>query len=145
MNADAESPIPVGIGLVRRGDAYLVRRRPAGTVYSGYWEFPGGKCDPGESPDQATVRECYEEIGFSVVVGTLRRITTHRYPHGLVRLHFYDCKPEDPAAEPAQGSGFRWIPVDRLASLRFPEANEAVLEDLGREGPRKGTEGRPSA
>lgn len=132
MNATAECPIPVGIGLVRRGDAFLVRRRPAGTVYAGYWEFPGGKCEPSETPEQATARECYEEIGLRVVVGPLRRVTTFRYPHGLVQLHFYDCTTQHPAAEPAEGSGFEWIPAARLASLRFPEANEAILEDLGR-------------
>jgi 8-oxo-dGTP diphosphatase len=132
----AEDAVPVGIGLVRRGDAFLVRRRPVGTVYAGYWEFPGGKCEPEETPNQATARECFEEIGLRVVVGQLRRITTHRYPHGFVKLHFYDCTTENPADEPAEGSGFEWITVDRLASLRFPEANEAVLRDLDRESPR---------
>jgi 8-oxo-dGTP diphosphatase len=129
-------PIPVGIGLVRRGETFLVRQRPAGTVYAGYWEFPGGKCEPGESPAQATARECLEEMGLHVVVGPLRRATTHRYPHGLVELFFFDCTTEDPGAEPAQGSGFQWIPASRLASLRFPEANETVVEELTRERPR---------
>ena len=122
----------MGLGLVRRGHAFLVRQRPEGTVYAGYWEFPGGKCDPGESPAQATARECFEEIGLRVVVGELRWVTTHHYPHGLVELFFYDCSTEDPGAEPAEGSGFQWVPAARLGSLRFPEANEAVLEELAR-------------
>jgi 8-oxo-dGTP diphosphatase len=128
-----ERPIPVGIGLVRRGDRLLIRRRPAQTVYAGYWEFAGGKCEPGESPAQATARECLEEIGLRVVVGALRRVTTHRYPHGLVELFFYDCTTEDPDAEPAAGSGFQWIPAGELGALRFPEANEAVLKELAHE------------
>jgi mutator protein MutT len=132
----ADRPIPVGIGLVRRGRSYLVRRRPAGTVYAGYWEFPGGKCEPGESPDRATARECLEEIGLRVVVGPLRRITTHRYPHGLVELYFYDCTTEDPLGEPKAHSGFRWVDAGQLLSLRFPKANEAILDELaGGEGP----------
>jgi 8-oxo-dGTP diphosphatase len=138
-------PIPVGIGLVRRADCFLVRRRPAGTVYAGYWEFPGGKCEPGEDPARATARECLEEIGLPVIVGRLRRVTTHRYPHGLVELHFYDCTTEDPASEPADGTGFRWVPADKLAALRFPEANEDVVEELARGhaagGSRRGHEG----
>ncbi len=140
MSQPHEQPIPVGIGLVRREDCFLVRRRPAGTVYAGYWEFPGGKCEPGELPGQAAARECLEEIGVRVVVGPLRRVTTHRYPHGLVELFFYDCTTEDSAAEPAEDSGFQWVPASRLGSLRFPEANETVLEDLWRESHPEGPE-----
>ncbi len=132
MSGSPGRPIPVGIGLVRRANRFLVRRRPKGTVYAGYWEFPGGKCEPGEDPSQATARECIEEIGLRVVVGPLRHATTHRYPHGLVELFFYDCTTEDPASQPADGSGFEWVSADRLGALRFPEANEPVVEELAR-------------
>ena len=66
------------------------------------------------------------------MVGRLRRVIEHRYPHGHVRLYFFDCAPADPAAEPAAGSGFRWVPADELLSLRFPEANEPILDELAR-------------
>jgi mutator protein MutT len=128
-----EIPILGGIGLIRRGDAFLIRQRPPGTVYAGYWEFPGGKCEPRECPAEATARECLEETGLRVVVGPLRRIVTYRYPHGLVQLFFHDCRTEDPLAEPEPATGFRWVPVDQLAALRFPEANEVILEELARE------------
>ncbi len=133
MNAPVENPIAVGIGLIRRGDRFLVRQRPAGTVYAGYWEFPGGKCEPGESPLQATARECLEETGLVVVVGPRRRLTTYHYPHGLVELHFHDCSTENTHTEPAAGTGFVWMPAAELRELRFPEANEAILEELVRE------------
>ncbi|MGO9464506.1 MAG: (deoxy)nucleoside triphosphate pyrophosphohydrolase [Isosphaeraceae bacterium] len=123
-------PKQVGIALVRRGDRFLVRRRPEGTVYAGYWEFPGGKCEPGEDPAAATARECFEEIGLSVVVGPLRRTTTYCYAHGEVELFFFDCCTEDPTAEPADGSGYRWVPAAELPALRFPEANETIIEEL---------------
>ena len=128
-----EAPIPVGIGLIRRGDAFLIRRRPPGTVYAGYWEFPGGKCEPGETPAQAVARECLEETGLPIVVGPLRRVVTHRYPHGLVRLHFHDAHTQDPLAQADPATGFRWVPIGQLSTLRFPEANEPILEDLARE------------
>lgn len=129
----SETPIAVGIGVIRRGDSFLIRRRPEGTVYAGYWEFPGGKCEPGETPGQATARECLEEIGLHVVVERLRRVVIHRYPHGLVALSFHDCVTEDPSAEPDPATGFQWIPIDRLNSLRFPEANEVILAELADE------------
>jgi 8-oxo-dGTP diphosphatase len=134
MSARSEQPISVGIGIIRRAGRFLIRQRPEGTVYAGFWEFPGGKCEPGESPAAATARECLEETGLTIVVGPLRRITIHRYPHGLVELHFYDCTTEHPGAEPQAGSGFAWAPACALASLRFPEANEAILKELAQEG-----------
>jgi 8-oxo-dGTP diphosphatase len=132
MISEDEQPIPVGIGIIRRDDRFLIRRRPEGSVYAGYWEFPGGKCEQGESPGAATARECLEETGLAVVVGSNRRITTYRYPHGLVELHFYDCTTAKPAAEPLVDSGFVWVPAGELASLRFPEANEHIVEELVR-------------
>ena len=77
MSARSEQPIPVGIGIIRREGRFLVRQRPEGTVYAGFWEFPGGKCEPGESPAAATARECLEETGLTVVVGPL---TAHHDP-----------------------------------------------------------------
>jgi 8-oxo-dGTP diphosphatase len=68
-----------------------------------------------------------------VVVGRRRCMTLHRYPHGLVELHFHDCTPADNAAEPSEETGFCWIPARKLAALRFPEANEHVVEELARE------------
>ncbi len=122
-----------GIGLIRRGNSFLIRRRPAGTIYAGYWEFPGGKLEGDETPAAATARECLEETGLPIVVGRQRRVVTHRYPHGLVELTFHDCETEDPAAEPDPATGFVWVPIDQLASLTFPEANEPILDELARE------------
>ncbi len=133
MSAPREQPIAVGIGLIRRGNHFLVRQRPAGQVYAGYWEFPGGKCEPGESPAAATARECLEETGLNVTLGSLRRVITYRYRHGLVELHFHDCTTESPTAEPVAASGFRWVAAANLAMLRFPEASEAILDELRRE------------
>ncbi len=124
--------IRVAIGLVARGGRYLIRQRPPlpGSPMPGYWEFPGGKCHDGESPEEAARRECLEEIGLAVVVRSKRRVITHRYPHGLVELWFFDCETEDPLAEPAEESGFRWVPARDLPSYRFPGANEPIVEEL---------------
>lgn len=125
--------VRVGVGLVRRGRAFLVRERPEGAALAGFWEFPGGKCAPGESAADAARRECLEETGLAVRVDRLRSVVTHEYPHGRVALHFFDCEPLDPAGEPAPGRGFVWAPAAELASRRFPEANAAVLRELASE------------
>jgi 8-oxo-dGTP diphosphatase len=128
-----ENPTAVGIGLICRNGRFLVRRRPDHTVYAGYWEFPGGKCEPGELPAAAVERECLEETGLKVVVGRRRCMILHRYPHGLVELHFHDCSPADETTEPAAGTGFCWVSAKDLPALRFPEANETVVAELAHE------------
>jgi 8-oxo-dGTP diphosphatase len=130
-----------GIGIIRRADRFLIRVRPEGTVYAGYWEFPGGKCEPGETPEQAAIRECLEETGILVVIEGLRRVIEHHYPHGHVRLYFFDCTPADGGTEPSQEHGCRWIPASELPILRFPEANEEILEELAVDTPASGREG----
>ncbi|QDV38004.1 (deoxy)nucleoside triphosphate pyrophosphohydrolase [Tautonia plasticadhaerens] len=122
----------VGIGLVRRDGRYLIRRRPPipGSPMPGLWEFPGGKCEPGEPPELAARRECLEETGLVVEISRKRRLITHRYPHGLVELHYFDARPADPSSEPAPDSGFLWVPAGTLPGLTFPEANAPILAEL---------------
>lgn len=134
-DADGRSPTRVGIALVRRGDCFLVRRRPPtpGSPMPGLWEFPGGKCEPGEDPKDAAARESREETGLAVAIGRRRRRITHDYPHGLIELHYFDGVPRDPSAEPAPASGFCWVPARELPGLGFPPANGPVLIELAAE------------
>jgi 8-oxo-dGTP diphosphatase len=97
---------------------------------AGYWEFPGGKCEPGESPEVATARECLEEVGVGVVVGELVLQVVHRYPHGLVELNYFHCATREVDAEPEAASGFVWISAGNLPGFRFPEANGDVIAVL---------------
>ncbi len=125
-----ETPTRVGIGLIGRAGRYLIRRRPPGQIMAGVWEFPGGKCAPGEAPEQAAARECLEEAGLRVVVGPLRALIVHEYPHGLVELSYYDCRTADPGARPAEGSGFVWVEAGDLPGYEFPGANGPVIASL---------------
>lgn len=138
-----ETPTRVAIGLIGRAGRYLIRQRPPlpGSPMPGYWEFPGGKCEPGESPEQTARREILEEVGLSIEVVRLRRLIEHRYPHGFVALHFFDCLTTDPAAEPDPLTGFRWVDAAALPSYQFPGANDPIVADLVREAetsPRRG-------
>ena len=98
--ADGERPreggperkeVAVAVGVLLRGDgAFLLTSRPAGKVYEGYWEFPGGKIEPGETVEQALRRELREEIGLTIDAVQPWRVELVDYPHALVRLNF--CK-----------------------------------------------------
>jgi 8-oxo-dGTP diphosphatase len=133
MSTEDEQPIRVGIGLIGREESYLIRKRPPGSAMAGYWEFPGGKCEPGESPEAATARECLEEVGVKVLVGELVRRIVHRYPHGLVELHYFRCTIELAEASPSEDSGFVWVVAGDLPGYQFPEANDALIAALARE------------
>jgi mutator protein MutT len=128
-----ETPRVIGVGLIRRGDLFLVRRRPEGKVLGGYWEFPGGKCEPGESAAEAALRECREELGIEVSLQGLRRVTSYSYPHGRVELYYFDGTTSDATENPAPETGFVWMPACELLKLKFPEANEPLLLELALE------------
>lgn len=83
--------VEVAVGVLVRGDgAFLLTSRPAGKAYAGYWEFPGGKLEAGETVEQALRRELHEEIGITIGAATPWKVELVDYPHALVRLHF--CK-----------------------------------------------------
>jgi 8-oxo-dGTP diphosphatase len=81
--------VAVGV-LVKPGGEFLLTSRPPGKAYEGYWEFPGGKIEPGESVEQALRRELQEEIGITIAAAHPWKVEVVDYPHALVRLNF--CK-----------------------------------------------------
>lgn len=124
---------PVAIALVAHNGCYLVGRRGPDQPLSGYYEFPGGKCRPGESPVECAVRECFEETGLRVEVVRLRRAFVHTYPYGRVHLHFFDCRVLTDSESFQPHRGFIWLPREQLPDHRFPEANQSLLAELAAE------------
>jgi 8-oxo-dGTP diphosphatase len=87
----ARTPVEVAVGvLIDRDGQFLLTSRPQGKVYEGYWEFPGGKLEVGETVEQALRRELQEELGITIASATLWKVEVMDYPHARVRLHF--CK-----------------------------------------------------
>ncbi len=82
--------VDVAVGVLMQGDQFLLTSRPEGKVYAGYWEFPGGKLEAGESVEQALRRELQEELGITIGAAPTWKTQMVDYPHALVRLHF--CK-----------------------------------------------------
>ena len=111
----ADRPIvEVAVGVLIRPDGdFLLTSRPEGKVYAGYWEFPGGKLEAGESVAAALVRELHEELGLTIVSVQAWREQLVDYPHALVRLNF--CKVWDWQGElqMREGQSFAWqrLPV----------------------------------
>jgi 8-oxo-dGTP diphosphatase len=85
------TPVDVAVGvLIDSQGKFLLTSRPAGKVFAGYWEFPGGKLEAGESVEQALARELHEELGILIDGAQPWRVELMDYPHARVRLHF--CK-----------------------------------------------------
>jgi len=112
--------VDVAVGILLRPDGgFLLTSRPEGKVYAGYWEFPGGKLEAGESVEQALRRELHEELG--IVIGAVQpwKEQLVDYPHALVRLHF--CKVHDwqGALQMREGQSFAWqqLPVQVVPVL----------------------------
>jgi 8-oxo-dGTP diphosphatase len=85
------APVDVAVGVLVRPDGqFLLTSRPEGKVYAGYWEFPGGKLEAGETVEQALRRELHEELGITIGAAHPWQVTLMDYPHARVRLHF--CK-----------------------------------------------------
>ena len=120
----------IGIALVEHQGSYLIGIRPPGASLAGFAEFPGGKCEAGEEPAAAAVRECLEETGLRVEVVELLTRRLYEYAYGSVDLHFYLCRQLDPPDASHDLRGFRWENVSVLRSLKFPDANVPVLELL---------------
>ena len=99
VEAEPRTPVDVAVGVLVERDAegregrFLLTSRPEGKVYAGYWEFPGGKFEPGENVEQALRRELHEELGISIGAVHPWQQEIMDYPHALVRLHF--CKVYD--------------------------------------------------
>jgi 8-oxo-dGTP diphosphatase len=119
-------PLVVTAAVIEDGDRFLLTRRLRGTHLEGHWEFPGGKCDPGESLSDCLVREIDEELGCSVTVGREIYTITHAYPERTVELHFFACTLGG-GPRPMLGQEMRWVERRLLGSLSFPEADRELI------------------
>jgi 8-oxo-dGTP diphosphatase len=121
--------IVVTAAVVERDDAFLVTRRQRGVHLEGYWEFPGGKCEAGESLAECLRRELREELDTDATVGEEIFTVTHDYPDRRVELHFLSCRLLG-EPRPLLGQDMRWVLRAELTSLRFPPADDELIARL---------------
>ncbi|MDR2055357.1 MAG: (deoxy)nucleoside triphosphate pyrophosphohydrolase [Desulfovibrio sp.] len=122
----------VAVGIVWRGARFLASKRPRQMPLAGYWEFPGGKIEEGESPYMALCRELEEELGIFVQKAEFWRIFTHFYAgRGVeVRLHFFHVRAFLNEPAPLEGQNLHWVNPAEAKNMDFLPADTVVLDEL---------------
>lgn len=126
------NPIEVAAGLVFCDGKLLITQRPMGRHLAGLWEFPGGKCEAGETLPECLKRELLEELGIVVNVRERVMAITHAYPEKTVKLYFFFCQLAAGEVQGMEGQAFTWVDQEGLTRYLFPEADAKLLAELSR-------------
>jgi len=127
----ASSLVEVAAAVIERADgAFLLAQRPAGKVYAGWWEFPGGKVHAGESAAAALARELHEELGIELRLAYPWITRLHAYEHATVRLNFFRVVEWSGDPQPRENQSFRWQRLDAPVAQPMLPANAPVLASL---------------
>ncbi len=131
-------PIDVVAGVIRGDDGrFLITQRMADDTLGGYWEFPGGKVDPGEELRAALRRELREELGVETEIGAEIQRVVHAYPDRDVRVYFYEARIVSGEPAKLEVADLKWIRADQFAEYQFPEADLPLLDLLRGTGGQK--------
>jgi 8-oxo-dGTP diphosphatase len=133
--AEPTSTTVVCVALIDTDGRVLLAERPAGKALAGLWEFPGGKLQPGETPEAALIRELHEELGIDVAAACLSPLTfaSHRYPALHVVLLLYVCRRWKGLVRAREGQKLTWVRPQRFDDYPMPPADKglvAALRDL---------------
>jgi 8-oxo-dGTP diphosphatase len=114
--------------VIRDGGRVLMAQRPEGKVQAGLWEFPGGKIEPGETPEDALARECREELALEIGNPSVLRSVVHRYPEKTVRLLLVECSVRPGSVPvPQEGQSVAWVRPSDLDRLPVCPADKELL------------------
>ena len=134
---DGQTPkrLVVAAALVRRraDDLILMTRRPSGKHLAQFWEFPGGKVEAGEAPDETVRRELREELNIDVEVGDVFAVGHHVYPSREVILIVYDTCLVSGQPASMESQEFEWMSTQKILKLELPPADKPVTDRLARE------------
>jgi A/G-specific adenine glycosylase len=120
-------------GIIWRRGCVLIDQRPAEGLLGGLWEFPGGKVQPGETPQIALAREVREELGVKIRVGPLLETVRHAYSHFRITLRFHDARYVSGRTRALGCAAFRWVRPGQLGRYAFPRANRSMVQRLIRQ------------
>lgn len=122
--------------LIWQGERFMICQCPAHKARGMLWEFVGGKVEPGESKEQALVRECREELAVEVAVGDIFLEVTHTYPDITVHLTLFHASIVQGVPQKLEHNDIRYITVDEIPQYEFCPADEVILQKLRQEGGR---------
>lgn len=127
--------IDVAAGIIWQAGRFLAAQRPPDKPHAGFWEFPGGKLEPGEDAAQALARELAEELDIRVRTAAFWRCAEHDYPERClhVRLHFFHVTAFDGQPSSREGQTLRWILPEEAPALPFLPADAAIVAALKNE------------
>jgi mutator protein MutT len=121
----------IAIALIWQGKNVLVSRRRADADHlPSLWEFPGGKCDDGETPQQCCIREAREELGVEVRIISQRETIEYSYPQRRVTLHPFDCEILSGEPQPLGSAELKWLVPQEFKTDEFPAANKTLIERM---------------
>ena len=123
------------VALIDSDGRVLLAERPEGKIFAGYWEFPGGKIETGETPEAALVRELDEELGVDTKDSCLAPLgfVSHPYDTYHMVLLLYVCRKWSGRPQPKEGGQLKWVAPARLRDFEMPPANKeliSVIQDL---------------
>lgn len=116
--------------LIWGGDKFMICQRPAHKARGLLWEFVGGKVEPGETKEQALVRECQEELAVTLKVGELFMDVIHQYPDLTVHLTLFHATIQEGAPKKLEHNDIRWITVREIDQYDFCPADEEILKKI---------------
>lgn len=120
--------------LIWEGDRFLIGQRPEHKVRGLLWEFVGGKTEPGESKEQALIRECREELDVEIQVGDVFLEVTHEYTDLTVHLTLFHASIVRGIPQKLEHQDLRWITPQEIENYAFCPADQVILDKLRREG-----------
>jgi mutator protein MutT len=122
--------LQAAIAIITRDKKILICQRRAGDRFGGYWEFPGGKLEPGETLHDCLARELMEEVGLTARPIRPLTVIEHHYPHAHIRLHPFHCQHESGEVQKLECQDARWVNPEMLTDYRFPPANEGLIAEV---------------
>lgn len=123
-------PVLVTAAILRKGNRILITQRLPGGNHGGRWEFPGGKLEPGESPQQALRREIMEELGLAIEVNGIFEVVHHSYGTGSVLLLAYECRGEQTPIQHLEVADHRWVLPQELDGFDILPADLPIIRKL---------------